>query len=73
MRCRQTLAPVMAGFTLRSFKQLSRMASLTNHQDFTDDQNLADVLSVFEEIRENNEVPDVVITVRSFSFIHLFN
>ncbi len=49
------------------------MASLTNHQDFTDDQNLADVFSVFEELRENNEVPDVVITVRSFSFIHLFN
>ncbi len=43
------------------------MAALTDQQDFNDEQNLADVFSVFEEIRANNEVPDVVITVRSFN------
>ncbi len=45
------------------------MAALTDQQDFNDEQNLADVFSVFEEIRANSEVPDVVITVRPFSFL----
>ncbi len=49
------------------------MAALTDQQDFTDEQNLADVFSVFEEIRANNEVPDVVITVRSSSTPFLLN
>ncbi len=44
------------------------MAFVTDQQDFNDEQNLADVFSVFEEIRANNEVPDVVITVRLFIF-----
>ncbi len=46
------------------------MAALTDQQDFDEDQNLVDVFSVFEEIRANNDVPDVVITVRPTS---LFN
>ncbi len=45
------------------------MAAITDQQDFDDDQNLADVFSVFEEIRANNEVPDVVITVKPFHFL----
>ncbi len=45
------------------------MAALTDQQDFNDEQNLADVFSVFEEIWANNEVPDVVITVRPFNFL----
>ncbi len=45
------------------------MADLTDQQDFNDDQNLADVFSVFEEIRANNDVPDVVIIVRLFIFL----
>ncbi len=67
MRRRQVLATAMSDFTLRQFKQNSRMAFVTDQQDFNDEQNLADVFSVFEEIRANNEVPDVVITVRSFN------
>ncbi len=49
------------------------MAAFTDQQDFTAEQNLADVFSVFEEIRANNEVPDVVITVRSSCTPFLFN
>ncbi len=45
------------------------MAAITDQQDFDEDQNLADVFSVFEEIRANNEVPDVVITVKPFHFL----
>ncbi len=45
------------------------MADLTDQQDFNDEQNLANVFSVFEEIRANNEVPDVVITVTLFFFL----
>ncbi len=41
------------------------MAALADQQNFTEEQNLADLFSVFEELRENNELPDVVITVRS--------
>ncbi len=41
------------------------MAALMDHQDYTDEQNLAGVFSVFEEIRANNEAPDILITVRS--------
>ncbi len=44
------------------------MAALTDQQDFDDGQNLADIFSVLEEIRANNEVPDVVITVTLFFF-----
>ncbi len=65
MRQRQTLATSMTDFTLRALKQHSIMAALTDQQDFYDDQNIADVFSVLEELSENNEVPDVVITVRS--------
>ncbi len=70
MRRRLALAKALSDFTLRKFKQNSRMAALTDQQDFNDEQNLADVFSVFEEIRANNDVPDVVITVRPTS---LFN
>ncbi len=42
--------------------------ALPDHQDFSDDQKLCEVFNVFEEIRENNEVPDVVITVMLFDF-----
>ncbi len=42
--------------------------ALPDHHDFTDDPRLCEVFNVFEEIRENNEVPDVVITVRLFDF-----
>ncbi len=64
MRCRKALVTVMTDFTLCAFKQQLIMAALTDQQNFTDDQSLADVFSVFEEIRANNEVSDVVITVR---------
>ncbi len=65
MRCRQTMAPVVTDFILRASKQHLIMAALADQQDFYDDQNIADVVSVFEELRKNNEVPDVAITVRS--------
>ncbi len=58
MRCRKALVTVMTDFTLCAFKQQLIMAALT------DQQNLTDLFSVFEEIRANNEVSDVVITVR---------
>ncbi len=64
MRCRKALVTVMTDFTLCALKQHLIMAALTDQQNFTDDQNLADVFGVFEEIRANNEVSDVVITVR---------
>ncbi len=56
---------VSSDFTLRLFKQNLRMAALIDHQDYTDEQNWAGVVSVFEEIRANNEAPDILITVRS--------
>ncbi len=42
--------------------------AFADHQDFTDDQKLCHTFSVFEEIRKNDEVPDVIITVRLLAY-----
>ncbi len=59
------MAPVVTDFILHASKQHLIMTAHADQQDFYDEQNIADVFSVFEELRENNELPDVVITVSS--------